>query len=132
MTKRVALVAVILTVAAVIGYKQLRPVPSQSVVHGGSGPQVVLVADLSEAEEKCACGEIIRAVRAAQKKGIATQELTPDSKSEVLRQYRVLTAPTVLFLDADGKDIARYEGADENTVADIKAHLDRLIPGSGR
>ncbi len=132
MIKRVALVAVILTVAAVIAYKQLRPGPSQSVVHGGSGPKVVLVADLSEAEEKCACGEIIRAVRAAQKKGIEIQELTPDSKSEVLRRYRVLTAPTVLFLDADGKDIARYEGEDEKTVAEVKSHLDRLIPGSGR
>ncbi len=132
MTKRLALVAVFLAVAAVIGFKQLRPVPSQSVIRGGGEPKIVLVADLSEAEEKCACGEIIRAVRAAQKKGIATQELTPDSKSEVLRRYRVLTTPTVLFLDADGKDIARYEGEDEKTVAEIKSHLDRLIPVSGR
>ncbi len=132
MIKRVALVAVILAVAAVIGYKQLRTLPSQSVVQGGSGPKVVLVADLSEAEEKCACGEIIRAVRAAQKKGIEIQELTPDSKSEVLTRYRVLTAPTVLFLDADGNDIARYEGEDEKTVAEIKSHRDQLIPGSGR
>ncbi len=87
------------------------------------------MADLSEAEEKCACGEIIRAVRAAQHKGVTTQEFSPDSKSELLKRYRILTAPTVLFLDAKGKEIARYEGEDEKTVEAIRSQLKRMTEG---
>jgi hypothetical protein len=52
-----------------------------------------------------------------------------DNKSEVLKQYRILTAPTVLFLDAKGKEIARYEGEDEKTVEEIRPQLKRMAVG---
>lgn len=130
----IALVAVMLGVAAIIVYKRA-PVqtvaPSTTSASADSKASVVLVANLQEADEKCACGDIIRAVRAAQKKGIQTQEFNPDSKSELLKRYRILTAPTVLFLDAHGKEIARYEGEDENTVEAIRSHLKRLTEGNG-
>ena len=129
--KHVALTAVFVAAGVMIGYKQFRNTPARSPVNAGAGPRVVLVADLSEAEERCACGDIIRAVRAAQKKGILTEEFTPDSKSELLKRYRILTAPTVLFLDAYGREIARYEGEDERTVAAIRSHLKRMTGQSG-
>ncbi len=124
-----ALIAVFAAAGVIIGYKHLRNMPAHSTLNAASTPRVVLVADLSEAEEKCACGEIIRAVRAAQQKGVATLEFTADSKAEELKQYRVLTAPTVLFLDAKGKEIARYEGEDEKTVQEIRSQLKRMTEG---
>ncbi len=124
-----AVIAIFAAVAVIIGYKHLHNTPGQSTMDAGIGPGVVLVADLSEAEEKCACGEIIRAVRAARQKGVATQEFTADSKSEMLKQYRILTAPTVLFFDAKGKEIARYEGEDKKTVEEIRSQLKRMAEG---
>lgn len=129
-TKWIALSAIFVAAGTIIAYKQIKapiassPIPSEMAF-------VVLVADLSEADDKCACGDIIRAVRAAQKKGIATQEFTPDSKSELLKRYHILTAPTVLFLDKNGKEVARYEGEDKKTVAAIRSHLSQLTGQSG-
>ncbi len=127
--RHVAVIAIFAAAAVIIGYKHLRNTPAQSTLNVAVSPRVVLVADLSEAEEKCACGEIIRAVRAAQQKGLTTQEFTADSKSEVLKRYRILTAPTVLFLDAKGKEIARYEGEDKRTVEEIRSQLKRMTEG---
>jgi hypothetical protein len=131
--RRLALIVIILATGGVIAYKQVRSgnSPARSALDSGVAPRVILVADLSEAEEKCACGEIIRAVRAAQKRGIPTLEFTPDSKSELLKRYRVLSAPTVVFLDATGKETSRYEGEDEKTVEAIRSYLKRIAEGSG-
>lgn len=128
----IALIVVFVAAAAVVAYKRstVRHVPvSTGVAH--QKPSVLLVADLSEAEERCACGEIIRAVRAAQRSGVPTQELTPDSNSELMRRYRILTAPTVVFLDATGQEVARYEGEDEKTVEAIRSHLKRITEAGG-
>ncbi len=127
--RHVAVIAIFAVAGVIVGYKHLHNTPAQSTLNAAIAPRVVLVADLSEAEEKCACGEIIRAVRAAQQKGVETQEFTADSKSEVLKQYRILTAPTVLFLDAKGKEIARYEGEDEKAVEEIRSQLKRMAGG---
>ena len=127
--KHVAVIAIFVAAGVIIGYKHLRDTPAQSTLDAAIAPRVVLVADLSEAEEKCACGEIIRAVRAAQQKGVATREFTADSKSELLKRYQILTAPTVLFLDAKGKEIARYEGEDARTVEETRSQLKRMAEG---
>jgi len=124
----IALVAVILAFGSIIGYQQLRP----SVVQAGNETKIVLVADLREADEECPCGEIIRAVRAAHSKGIATQEIDSRKTPQLLKQYRVLTAPTVLVMNAEGKEITRFEGEDKNTAAAIKTYLDRMIRASAR
>ncbi len=124
--RHVAVIAIFAAAGVIIGYKHFRNTPAPSTLNATLAPRVMLVADLSEAEAKCACGEIIRAVRAAQQKGVATREFAADSKSEELKRYRILTAPTVLFLDAKGDEIARYEGEDEKTVEEIRAQLKRL------
>lgn len=92
-------------------------------------PSVVLVADPGEANDSDdGCAVIFRAVRQAAKRGVAVAELPPDSHSNLLRQYHVLTVPTVLVLDKTGKEIGRFEGEDATTV---KAVQERLATLSG-
>jgi hypothetical protein len=67
-------------------------------------PAVILVADFSEANDpNDRCADIIRAVREASKRGINVAELPPDSNSDLLRRYHVLTVPTVLLLAGRGR-----------------------------
>ena len=90
-------------------------------------PAVILVADLNEANDpNDRCADIIRAVREASKRGINVAELSPDSNSDLLRRYRVLTVPTVLLLDGSGKEIGRFEGEDSSTVKAVQTRLSAL------
>lgn len=86
-------------------------------------PRVLLVADLSEADSADACAEIIHSVRAARDRGVPVQELSPDSKSEMLHRYRVLTVPTVLIFDGSGRVVLRFEGEDRQTVVAVRTQL---------
>jgi hypothetical protein len=54
------------------------------------------------------------------------KELSPDSKSEMLRRYGVLTIPTVLILDRSGQLVLRFEGEDRQTVTAIRTQLAQL------
>jgi hypothetical protein len=89
-------------------------------------PEVVLIADLSEANSADACAEIIHFVRAARERGVQVQELSPNSKPEMLRRYNVLTTPTVLLLDRNGQVVKRFEGEDRQTVAAVRTQLAQL------
>ena len=90
-------------------------------------PAVILVADLNEANDpNDRCADIIRAVREASKRGIKVAELSPDANSDLQRRYRVLTVPTVLLLDASGKEIGRFEGEDSTTVKAVQTRLSAL------
>ncbi len=117
---------VVVVAAAIITYK-VATGRSSLVAAPAKLPAVLLVADLSEAESKCGCGEIIRAVRGAAENGIAVSEFTPDSKSELLKRYRVMTAPTVLILDRDGEVVSRYEGEEARTIDQLRAALAQLV-----
>jgi thioredoxin-like negative regulator of GroEL len=124
--KWVGLVAVALTLIAMIAYKA-RVSPQPTTADAEVLPRVLLVADLSEADaEDDACAEIIRAVRAARARGVTVQELNPDTKSDLLRRYRVLTIPTVLILDPKGEVVSRFEGEGRETVTAVKTQLERL------
>ncbi len=90
-------------------------------------PAVILVADLREADDPHdPCADIIRAVREVSKRGIRVAELSPDSQSDLLHRYRVLTVPTVLVLDSAGNEIGRFEGEDVTTVKAIQTRLSAL------
>ena len=131
-SKWVGFVGVVVLAFGIIGYKQVLS-PRRAVGPAGppsENPRVILVADPREAESKCGCGEIIRAVRAARSKGVPVQELPPNSESELLKRYRILTAPAVLFLDAEGSEVARYEGEDGKTVEAIRSRLLGMTEGS--
>lgn len=118
------IVAVAVVVIAITGYKVHT---KRATIAGGEGfPTVILVADLSEADSADACAEIIHSVRAARERGVQVQELSPDSKSEVLQRYRVLTIPTVLILDQGGQVVLRFEGEDRQTVTAVRTKLAQL------
>lgn len=118
------IVAVALVVIAITAYK----VHTKRVTVGEAKgpPRVLLVADLSEADSADACAEIIQSVRAARERGVPVQELSPESKSEMLRRYRVLTIPTVLILDRGGQVVLRFEGEDRQTVTAVRTQLAQL------
>lgn len=121
----VALVAV-LVVCTLLLKSRTRHNDTSTTVNGT--PAVILVADLNEANDpNDRCADIIRAVRQASRRGIHVAELRPDSKSDLLRRYRVLTVPTVLLLDQNGKEIDRFEGEDSATVTAIQGRLSTLV-----
>jgi hypothetical protein len=72
------------------------------------------------------CAEIIHLVRSARDRGIAVQELEPDSKSELLTRCHVLTIPTVLIMDGNGQVVSRFEGEGRDTVKAVRARLEQL------
>lgn len=124
--KWVGLAAVALTAITIIAYKS-RISPQSATADAEGLPRVLLVADLSEADaEDDACAEIIRAVRAARARGVTVQELNPDTKSDLLKRYRVLTIPTVLILDPNGEVVSRFEGEARETVTAVQTQLERL------
>jgi hypothetical protein len=116
---------VVLVICILLLKSRLRPNVSSSAVT--DAPAVVLVADLREAANADdGCALIIRAVREASKRGIHTAELSPNSNSDLLRRYRVLTVATVLLFDKSGKEIGRFEGEDTETVRAVEARLRSL------
>ncbi len=128
----VALVAGI--AVAIVGLKGSRTAsspaapsePMSSASANTSGRSIVLVAPLYEAEDPCVCGKIIRAVRAAGARGVATKEIDPEEKPEQAASYNVRVSPAVLILDKDGKELRRFEGESADTFTRIQADLDHL------
>lgn len=90
--------------------------------------QVVLFADLSEVDEVEGCGAIIRGVREAAGRGVVTQEVDSTAPSSLVARYRLVMAPTVLFVDGAGHELARHEGEGPDTVRSIQAGLASLAP----
>jgi sugar/nucleoside kinase (ribokinase family) len=91
--------------------------------------RVVLFVDLSEVGEEEGCGAIIRAVRDARKRGVATEEVDTRDPGDRAKRYRLLVAPAVVVLDGSGRELKRLEGESSDTVRAIRAELDRLAPG---
>ena len=117
--------AVALAASAIIAYKtQVLP---QAQAANAVPPRVVLLAYPSEADfAGDSCAEIIHLVRATRDRGIAVQELSPDSESNLFARYHLLVVPAVLVLDGDGQEVSRYEGEERNTVKAARASLEQL------
>lgn len=124
--KWIGLAAVVLIAGAIIGYKA--HVSSESpVANAAALTRVLLVAESSEANAAGdSCAEIIHLVRAARGRDIAVQELEPGSKSDLLTRYHVLTIPTVLILDRNGREVSRFEGEGRDTVKAVRTGLAQL------
>ena len=124
--------AVVLVAGAIVAYKQFRQDPRERSSRvapqsaATSGPSVLLFADPREADSADSCAEIFRLVRRAGAQGIRVQELAPDKATEAARQHRVTVEPTVLILDASGREVARHEGESSETIAAIRSSLERL------
>ena len=90
-------------------------------------PAVVLVADLREADSTDdTCAAIIRVVREARDRGVRVAELMPNSDSALLKNHRVVVAPTVLVLDRDGRELSRFEGESVATLDAIRTRLEQI------
>jgi hypothetical protein len=112
-----AAIVVVALAIAVIAYKTRT---HRSVASPQEIPRVLLVADLSEADSGDPCADIIRSVQAARARGVHVAELNPNSKSEIMSCYHVMTVSTVLILDDAGQVKSRFEGEDKTTVAAIR------------
>lgn len=122
-------IGVVMAAVGLVAYKEHRfRVSTSPGTQGQSSdkPEIVLVAEPREADTADNCAEIIRLVRAAAKRGVTVQELSPNSESPLLKQYRVLTIPTVLILDHDGNVASRYEGEENSTLQQIRNGLTSL------
>lgn len=93
-----------------------------------AGARVVLYADLGEVDETEGCGAIIRGVREAARLGVATEEIDARNSSDRLARYKLLVAPSVLFLDKAGREVKRYEGETPATVRAILERIQNLPP----
>lgn len=103
--------------------------PSSTMVK--AQPSVLLFAELAEANEsEDACAVIIRTVRSARDRGITVTEYDSGVAPEVRKRHRVVVEPTVILLDASGREIARHVGEDATTIAAIRADIERMSRGS--
>ena len=127
MKKRSSLyMLLILALAAGLIVFKKRVTPPRSDKESAA-PAVVLVADLKEAASpNDTCARIIQAVREARSRGIYVTELMPNSDSVLLRNHRVVVAPTVLVLDKDGRELNRYEGESIATLEAVRTRLNQL------
>jgi hypothetical protein len=126
--KWLGLVCVVAIALGVVVAKHMKS--RDAVQNESTRPSVLLVADLREADSiNDGCADIIRAARDTARRGIPVAELMPDSSSDLLRRYKVLVAPTVLILDRDGREVARFEGEDPKTVEAIRTELAQLKTG---
>lgn len=98
---------------------------------GANRPAVVLVADLGEADSECGCGQIIRLVREASRRGVVVREIDPAKEPNGGREYGVVVAPSVVLLDGDGKVARRLVGEDADTIAALREALSALKSKSG-
>lgn len=119
----IALVAA--AVVAIIIIKSTGETSATRVSGSPDAPRVLLFADLKEAEDSCGCGQIIRTVRSAQKRGIPTRE----NDEQLSKKYRVTTEPTVLIVGADGNEEYRFEGESKDTIQKLKAEIAKLSIG---
>ena len=125
--KWIGLAAVLVIAGAIISYKVYVSPKSAAPETKAGFPRVLLVAELSEADATGdPCAEIIHLVRSARDRGIAVQELEPDSKSDLLTRCHVLTIPTVLIMDGNGQVVSRFEGEGRDTVKAVRARLEQL------
>ena len=129
-TRWVGVFLVVIAAAGIVIYKEHRsreasPPVTQSA--SSTKPDIILVADLREADQPGDnCAEIIRLVREAGRRGVKVEQLPLDSDSPLLKQYHILTNPTVLILDREGKVVSRYEGESGSTVKEIRDRLASL------
>jgi hypothetical protein len=120
-------VALVLVIIGGIIVLKARSAKQSSSASGNGTAQVLLVATPAQAASRTRCGQIVRLVRTAGEHGVKVEELTPDSKSELLGRYHVLKTPTVLIFGQDGTVRSRFEGEQPETLAALQSEMQRMI-----
>lgn len=117
----IGLSCVAIAALAIVVYKQREATTAGAVI---GSPSVLLVADLKEAGSAGdRCAEIMAAVRAARTRGVKVAEFSPDSASPLLKQYHVVSIPTVVIIRKDGREDGRFVGESESMVQALKTRL---------
>lgn len=125
----IAALAVLLVAGGIVAWREAhRSKAAAASAVPAAAPRVVLFVDLSEVDEQEGCGAIIRAVRDARKRGVATEEVDARDPGDRAKRYRLLVAPAVVVLDPSGRELKRLEGESSDTIRAIRAELDRLTP----
>ena len=124
----IAATGVLAVAASLVAWREVGRPGAAAPGATSSEPQVILFVDLSEEGEKAGCGAIIHAVRAAAKRGVVTEEVDAREPGDRAKKYRLLIAPAVVVLDADGRELRRFEGEAPVTVKAIRTQLERLSP----
>lgn len=58
--------------------------------------------------------------------GLSIEEFDADDDSEIHKRYEIKDVPTVIFLDKDGKEAARLEGArDKEEIVEVIKNLNK-------
>lgn len=126
--KWVGLAAVALLVGGVLAVKQGERSPDASAAAATDAPQVLLLADMSEAGGADGCARIIKAVQSAEQRHVRVAQFEPGDTSPLLTRYRVLVSPTVLLIAPDGKVSARFEGESPEIIAAVESRLAQVRP----
>jgi len=124
--KTISLTSVVVIAAFIIGFK-IHLAATTQVMNSSTKPRVLLVANLAEAEEEGdSCAEIIDLVRTSHDRGVAVQEVDASRKSPLISQFHVTIVPTVLILDANGKETSRLEGEGGDVIRKLRLELAQL------
>ncbi|MFP5205149.1 MAG: hypothetical protein ACLGSH_07320 [Acidobacteriota bacterium] len=128
-TRWIGILFVVVVVAGIIAWKrnsQPRAAAQNAQAGSSATPQVILVANLREANDKGDnCSVIIHLVRDAGAHGIRIRELSAGSPSPLIKRYHILTIPTLLVL-YHRRVVSRYEGESQSTVQKIRTRLAKL------
>ena len=123
--KWVGIILVLAIVGGIIVLKARSAKQGSSASSTGS-PQVLLVATPAEAASRTRCGQIVRLIRAAGEHGVKIEELTPDSKSDLIGRYHVMKTPTVLIFAQNGTLRSRFEGEQPETLAALQSEMQKM------
>lgn len=122
----VYMIIVVVLAAGLVVFKQ-RTLSKGTNQEVNTLPAILLVADLREADStNDTCAQIIQVVREARSRGVRVAELMPNSDSALLKNHRVVVAPTVLVLDRDGRELNRFEGESIATLEAIRTRLNQI------
>lgn len=92
--------------------------------------KVLLFADPREADSSCGCAEVISVARsAADIPGVVFQEYDLNNSQEETRKYSVRISPTVIFLNKDNTEKARFEGESSGVIKDLRQTVSSLNKG---
>ncbi|MBA2661894.1 MAG: hypothetical protein H0U74_06335 [Bradymonadaceae bacterium] len=106
--------------------------PEQSARTGAavadeSKTSVLLFANAGKGESSCGCGQIIRMVRMVGERGATVQEIDRAKNEELVAKHNVKEEPTVIFLDAQGNELQRFEGEQDETIDGLRDALKGLV-----
>ncbi len=136
MKKNIIIVSIVLAaIALTLWLKPSSSTNSGSDISGiekaHADNKVLLFADPREAGSSCGCAEVISVARsAADIPGVAFQEFDLKNCQEETRKYSVRISPTVILLNKDNTEKARFEGESSSVINELRQTVSSLDKGT--